>query len=403
MRRLRSLILGAAAASLVVQPAGLLAADPAPAPAPALAPAAGAAEEDATLYKPQDNDERGLWMQMDEAERDLKTSQEVIRDPALNAYVRSVLCKMTGEGPCRNIRLYITRTPHFNASMAPNGMMVVWSGLLLRTQNEAQMAAVLGHEYTHFQHKHSLRMFRDIKNKTNAASWLSFIPFGFIASYGLLFSIFGFSRDMERDADQGGLERMAGVGYDTREAALVWERLRAEMDATAAARKIASRKDKNGGLFATHPPSAERVVNLTEAAKKLPGVAGATGSDAYRAAMATWWPALIDDQLKLNDFGASEYLLVSLAQQGWTPPLLYARGELYRRRAGAGDLEKAVGFFGEAISAGGTLPELWRGRGLAALKLGQTDAAKANLQEYLRRAPGAPDKAMIAMLAGVQI
>jgi len=394
---LRSLALGAAALSLLAQPAGVLA-DPAPGAAVVNVP-----EEDATLYKPQDKDERGLWMQMDEAERDLKTSQEVIRDPALNAYVRGVLCKMTGEGPCRNIRLYITRTPHFNASMAPNGMMVVWSGLLLRTQNEAQMAAVLGHEYTHFQHKHSLKMFRDIKAKTDAASWLSFIPFGFIASYGLIFSIYGFSREMERDADQGGLERMAAAGYDTREAATVWERLRAEMDATAAARKMKSRKDKNGGLFATHPPSAERVVNLTESAKKLPGVAGANGADAYRAGLGTWWPALIDDQLKLNDFGASEYLLASLASQGWTPPLLYARGELYRRRAAEGDLAKAADFFGQGITGGGTLPELWRGRGLALLKLGQAEAGKADLQEYLRRAPGAPDKAMIAMLAGVKI
>jgi predicted Zn-dependent protease len=172
------------------------------------------------------------------------------------------------------------------------------------------------------------------------------------------------------------------------------------MDATAAVRKTRSRKDKDRGLFETHPPSAERVAALTAAAKRMPGVAGATGAEDYRAAMIGYWPVFVDDQLKLNDFGASEFLLTSLAAGGWTPDLLYARGELYRRRAAAGDLEKAAGFYAEAIAAGGAMPELWRGRGLAQVKLGRADAGKEDLREYLKRAPEASDKAMIAMLAG---
>ena len=59
------------------------------------------------------------------------------RGEAFNAYVRKVLCNLVGPGKCASIRLYIVRTPDFNASMAVNGAMVVYSGLLLRTQNEA--------------------------------------------------------------------------------------------------------------------------------------------------------------------------------------------------------------------------------------------------------------------------
>lgn len=354
----------------------------------------------AGLYQPLDADERGLWMTTDEAERTLKTSPSVIRDAALNAYVRGVLCRTVGQDRCGNIRLYIVRTPHFNASMAPNGMMEVWSGLLLRVQNEAQLAAVLGHEYTHFEKRHTVRLFRDIKAKTDAAGFLSLLPYGGIVGLGLVTSVFGFSREMEREADIGGLERMAAAGYDTREAAVVWERLRAEMDATALARNTRTRKDKNDGIFATHPPSAERVVNLRQGAVARPGVAGATGAEEYRRALAPLWPAFVDDQIKQNDFGASEYLLASLGQSGVTPALLYARAELYRRRAAAGDLEKADAFYSEAISAGAEIPELWRGRGLAGQKLGRQETARADLREYLRRAPGAPDKPMIAMLAG---
>lgn len=354
------------------------------------------------IYQPQDKDERGLWMQMDEAERSLKASALVIRDPELNAYVRGVLCKTVGASRCANVRLYIMRTPHFNASMALNGVMQVYSGLLLRTQNEAQLAAVLGHEYAHFELRHSLKMFRDIKSKSNSATWLAFTGIGLIASFGLAASIYAYSRDMEREADAGGLKFMAAAGYDTREAANVWEQLRAEMDATASARNVQSRKDKDRGLFGTHPPTAERVTALREQAAAEPGVAGATGADAYRTAMARWWPEFVEDQFKLNDFGASDYLLQSMAAQGWTPWLLYARGELYRRRAIGGDLLEAVSFYDRAIAEGGTLPQLWRGRGLANLKLGNEASGKADLKEYMDRAPDATDRNMMAMMAGEQ-
>jgi len=358
------------------------------------------AQEAESPYQPTDRDERGLWMLVDEAERDLKNSPAVIDDPELNAYVRSVLCRTVGEAKCAHVRLYLMRTAYFNASMAPNGMMQVWSGLLLRTRNEAQLAAVLGHEYTHFEKRHSIQLFRNAKSKSAASAWLAFTVIGLIASFGMMASLFRFSREMERDADAGGVQLMAAAGYDTREAAVIWERLRAEMDATAEAREKKSRKDKNGGLFATHPPTAERVEYLTEQAELQPGVPGETGAFRYDAVMQAFWPQFVDDQLKLNDFGASEYLLESIAQDGWAPWMSFARGELYRRRAGEGDLEKAVTFYTDAVAAGGELPEIWRGRGLALLKMGQPEAGKADLSEYLKRAPEASDKAMIAMLAG---
>lgn len=351
-------------------------------------------------YQPQDRDERGLWMQVDEAERQLKISPLVIRDPALNAYVRSVLCRTVGDERCGEVRLYITRAPHFNAAMAPNGMMQVWSGLLLRTQNEAQLAAVLSHEYAHFANRHSLRLFREAKSKSASAAWLAFTGIGLIASFGIWADLFRYSREMEHEADVAGLGWMARAGYDTREAASVWEQLRAEMDATAAARNVKSRKDKDTGLFASHPPSAERIAYLRQEAQAEPGVLGQTGADRYRAALGLLWPTFVDDQLKMNDFGASDYLLTSLAGNGWTPWLLYARGELYRRRAGGGDLDKANSYYSDAMAGGGELPELWRGRGLGRLKQGEVEAGRADLREYLRRAPQALDRSMIAMMAG---
>ncbi len=395
---IKRLVAGLVSAALLVQPVvAQVSAPAAPASGPATTPASVAVEP---AYVPQDKMERGLWMQMDDAERELKRSPLVIRDPHLNAYVRSVLCKTVGAGKCAQVRLYLVRTPDFNASMAPNGVMQVWSGLLLRTQNEAQLAAVLGHEYIHYENRHSLKLFRDIKSKSASAAWLAFTGIGLIASFGLLADLSKFSREMEREADMGGVALMAKAGYDTREASKVWQQLREEMDATAAIRLTKSKKDKSGGMFASHPPTAERVAYLSAAAAEQPGDPAGSGAASYAAAMANDWPAFVDDQLKNNDFGSAEYLITSMAKAGWSDRLLYARGELYRRRAGDGDLDKAAGYFSEAIGAGGVLPELWRGRGLALLKLGRSEAGKADLNEYLKRAPGASDKAMIAMMAG---
>jgi len=359
----------------------------------------------ASGHESDDKMERGLWLLMDEAERDLRNSPLVIRDPALNDYVREVLCKTAPEAECDQIRIYIVRSADFNASMAPNGMMQVWSGLLLRTQNEAQLASVLGHEFTHYEKRHGVQLFHEIKRKTDAAAFLSVIPYAGLLSLGLISSIFSFNRDMEREADTGGITRMAAAGYDTREAARIWERLRAEMDATAAERKRKSRKNKNGGLYATHPPSAERVKNLTEQSATLLGVPGETVAARYREALSAWWPQFVDDQLKLNDYGASGFLLDGIAAEGDSPWLYYARGELFRRRAGEGDLARAVDAYSRAIATGGDLPEIWRGRGrgLAQIKLKWADAGKADLKEYLRRAPEATDRSMISMLAGEQL
>jgi hypothetical protein len=82
-----------------------------------------------------ESDEAGLWMAMDDIEANLKTSGRVEHDPDLNAYVNKILCKLQPEY-CNDIRYVIVQTPHFNASMAPNGFMQVWTGLMLRAQNE---------------------------------------------------------------------------------------------------------------------------------------------------------------------------------------------------------------------------------------------------------------------------
>lgn len=355
-------------------------------------------------YQPESAEERGLWMEMDEAERALKTSRFVVRDPALNAYVRGVLCREVGEDRCAAVRIYIIRTPHFNATMMPNGALQLWTGTLLRLRNEAQLAAVLGHEFAHFEKKHSLQNFRNFRGKTDAMAWLSFFGLlGALANIGILGSIFSFGQDMEREADVTSLDYMRSGGYTPGAASAVWSQVIAEGDAAALARQQKKRRHQGGGFLDSHPATADRMAYLGELARKAPvGAAGPgiEGVEPYRMAMTDWWASLIDDQVKLNDFGGTEFLLGRLAEHGWTSELLYARGELYRMRAGTGDFEKSVDFYRGALATERPVAEAWRGLGLSLLRTSGAEEGRQALRHYLEIRPQAPDKSMITMLAG---
>ena len=386
----------AAASPLAGQDSVPLGAPPAPVPA-----VEGSFEGP---YQPSDDLERGLWHQMAEAERSLKISKQVIRDAELNAYLREVLCRTVGP-ECANIRLYVLRSPYFNATMAPNGVMTVWSGLLLRAQNEAQLAAVLGHEFAHFKRRHSLQLFREAKEKSNAAAFLAFTGVGILFTIGMLESLFAFSREMEEEADRDGLKLVINAGYDPAQVPLIWEQMLDERDATLVARgRDKDKRKAKAGMFETHPPSQARVDYLRAAITgQTISPTAENGLERYRARLAAWWPQFLDDQLKLNDDGGSLFLIDSIDNaNGWTPWSGFARAEFHRRRGAPGDAEAAVGYYSDAIARGGDLPELWRGRGYALRKAGRAEEARADFLEYLGRVPDAPDRAMLSTLAGVQ-
>lgn len=352
------------------------------------------------IYLPQDKDERGLWLQVDEEERNLKTSNFVIRDPSLNAYAHRVFCRTIGPD-CERLRLYIVRTPYVNATTSPNGMIQIWSGLFLRTRDEAQLAAVLAHEYVHYRQHHVIKLWRDLKAKSGAAVFMSMFGLvGGVLALAQLSSIFTFSREQESEADAGSIALLRDAGYDPAAATRFWEQIRAEADATALARDVKSRKDRNGGIFATHPPTAERVAVLKALADRASGGKADLGADSYAAALAPLWPSFIDDQIKMNDFGGTEFLIGYLANQGWTPTLNYARGELYRSRGRPADLAAAVGFYRQATGSDTCPAEAWRGLGLSLLRTGSDSDGKAALKTYLARRPEASDRALIAMMAG---
>lgn len=116
-----------------------------------------------------------------------------------------------------------------NAFATPNGIVVVNSGMLELLDNEAQFAAVVGHEIAHATHEHTWRQQQYHKGKRLAIA----IGGAFAAAYGVraladvatlvnAAIMNGHSRSLENQSDRIGLQYMVTAGYDPREAPAVW-------------------------------------------------------------------------------------------------------------------------------------------------------------------------------------
>lgn len=392
MRRLFALVLLLAAPALAAPRART---EPAPPPPPY----AGA-------YQPQGIDETGLWREDDESERALANSPLVIRDEALNAYVRGVLCVAIGAERCKPVRTYIMRVPVFNASMSPNGTMRIFSGLLLRTRSEAELAAVLGHEFGHFEKRHTLQYFKAHRTGTDLLSWAALLTAmtGTRQAYQsfdkLQLSVYGglahFGRDQEREADLLGLGYLNGGPLRPQAASRVWRNLILEAEASAAARGLRRPDFDRISFFASHPPEGQRADYLYALAAP-DGEGREEGADRYAAALAPWLPIFLDDQIALNDFGGSEFIINRLAESGWTADLWRARGELFRGRGHPRDLMNAADFYGKAVALKADMAAAYRGLGLSLIKTGRTSEGRTALQRYLELRPDASDAAMIGV------
>lgn len=347
---------------------------------------------------PAGSDEKGLWSMMEREERRLKNSRFVVRDPQLNRYMREVICRL-GKDHCPDIRPYIIRTPRFNATMAPNGTMQVWTGLLLRCNDEAQFAAIIGHEMGHYLKRHTVERWRDARDKADlgavlglglAAAGVGYA--GSVTNLALLASMFAFNREQESEADEIGLELMVKAGYAPVAAPEVWEQLIAEAKAGTAERS-------SNILFATHPEPEERLVALREATTAQDGKSGERGYERYREKLGGVRKQIVRDELSLRQYGRSEVVFKRLLAQSPDDGLLwYAKGELYRLRNGEGDLQRAMNAYDTAIEASGAPPETYRGIVLVEAKRGELGKARAALDRYLELKPDAPDAEALRMI-----
>jgi predicted Zn-dependent protease len=362
-------------------------------------------------HRPTDKDEQGLWQQYQRVEEEIAGSNLLVRDPDLTRYLGGIAERVGGPA-AKDLRVYLAHIPEFNAFMAPTGFMVVFSGLLLRMRDEAQLAGVIAHEAGHFLRRHQIRQWRDLKRKTAAMNFLSMaagLGYGAtgiyagdlvrLAQLGGILSIFSYSRELEAEADAMGLRQIARTGYDPNAMPETWQQLIAEVEASAAVRK--KRPKRGYSLLATHPAPKQRMVDLRASAKEVATPRGTERArERYLAALGAHRRTFLDDQVKLNDPGASLYIIRNLAKDGWNGLLRYYEGEVWRLRGAKGDDSLAGHSYAAAIAFPDAPPEAWRAHGYQLLKEGRRDEGQAALRRYLTLAPQAPDSAMIRHTLG---
>jgi len=147
-----------------------------------------------------------------------------------------------------------------NAFAMPGGKVVVYSGLLPVTQNEASLAVVIGHEIGHVVAKHAHERISQ-QLALQAGSELAGELLGGVAATQIGQTVFGlgaqmgvmlpYARKQEYEADQLGLIFMAMAGYDPRVAIPFWTRM-----------AQSSQGGKIPEFLSTHPTDAKRISNM---------------------------------------------------------------------------------------------------------------------------------------------
>lgn len=158
----------------------------------------------------------------------------VLEDEATNAYLKRVGEVLLPRGLNLEHVLWkfrALRDPVPNAFALPNGSIYVTTGLLALMDNESQVAAVIAHEMTHVLRRHTY-----LQNRSNRKKFLTmnimaavgaYAPGGAVgavitivtavAPFIVLATMFGYSRDLEREADLKGIDMMIAAEYPPEE------------------------------------------------------------------------------------------------------------------------------------------------------------------------------------------
>lgn len=200
-------------------------------------------------------------------------------DAALGEYVASVGRRVAAVSErALPYEFVIVNNGTPNAWALPGGKIAVSRGLLLALDNEAELAAVLGHEIVHAAAKHGAHaqqrgllfdlVLLGVAHAGRDSEYQNYV----VGGAGVALQLTGqkYGRDAERTADYHGIKYMRAAGYDTAAAVTLQEKFVALSEGREAGWL--------DGLFASHPPSNERVVNNREALAEFPA-----GGDLGRA------------------------------------------------------------------------------------------------------------------------
>jgi beta-barrel assembly-enhancing protease len=199
-----------------------------------------------------------------QAAMEVEKTAKMINDPVVTEYVNRV-----GQNLVRNsdakvpFTIKVIDSDEINAFALPGGFFYVNSGLILRADEEAELAGVMGHEIAHVAARHGTKTATKGELMQLATiPIMILVPYG-AAGYGIYeglnlaipMSYLKFTRDAEKEADYLGLQYMYKAGYDPNAFVSFFEKIEAEE------RRHPGSIPK---IFSTHPPTPDRVQKAQE-------------------------------------------------------------------------------------------------------------------------------------------
>jgi predicted Zn-dependent protease len=316
--------------------------------------------------------------------------------PELNAYVSRVGMSLArvSERPELPYEFVILDNSVPNAWALPGGKIAVNRGLLYELEDEAQLAAVLGHEIVHAAARHGakqqekgtlLNIGLAVIGVATAGTGMQDLAMQGAQLGGALVQT-RYGRDAELESDRYGMQYMARAGYDLQGAVALQQRF---------VQLSGSQQPAGyGALFASHPPSQERVdANLRTAAKL--GTTGRDGRAEFQRAMA----ALKRDR---PAYAAHAKGMTAMSQNHYAEALKYSREAIrlqdreaqFHELAGAAQLRldqpaEAIKSLNRAVALNQSYYRPYLTRGMLHLKRGNLDVAKQDLSVANRLLPTA--------------
>lgn len=200
--------------------------------------------------------------------KSVRKALSVIDDPMLTDYLdglgnRLVAASTTGAG---RYSFFFIENPTINAFAGPDGHIGVFSGLVLASENESELAAVLAHEIAHVIQRHLVRLFEDQKRLSIPATAALIAAtvlgaqvdgdLGAAAAAGIqaatLQRQINFTRENEKEADRIGIATLAAAGFDPYAMPSFFERL---------ARASRSHEINAPEYLRTHPVTSSRTAD----------------------------------------------------------------------------------------------------------------------------------------------
>ena len=207
-----------------------------------------------------------------------RTRLDLNDDPEIAAYIDRLGRRLTapiGDGPVGGFTFFVVRDPRINAFAAPGGYIGINTGLLLRAENEAQLAGVMAHEIAHVTQRHIARRFAKTSRdqyKTIAAIVAGLLLGGQAGQAAIAAGVasdvqrqINYTRANEYEADRIGLGLLVEAGYQPRGMSEFFDILLAESGVSA---------DAVPEYLRTHPLETNRIAEAAARAEQMGDTSG---------------------------------------------------------------------------------------------------------------------------------